>query len=279
MPVHRRLRRKLTDILRYPREAYSAADVPALLALGLVRNRCPMPGLVLLLLAGGRRVLSPRIRGAFGQRIRVNLAEQSNIDTFEELFFERIYRMEAVDFDPALVLDCGAYCGYFSAMAAGRFPVSRIVCFEANPANLGMLREQLALLANRVELVPEAVQTRTGTIRFSGAGVGGGVSDSAPEASSVEVKCIDLPGWVTAAAPSSLVLKMDVEGAELELLPALVALLPRRTVLYLETHFPDATCESLLAPYRAAGFEVQHVRSRLAEAGDFSYIEWLITRA
>jgi hypothetical protein len=49
-------------------------------------------------------------------------------------------------------------------------------------------------------------------------------------------------------------------------------------VCFLETHHPDAVCEELLAPYRAAGFTVREIRRRPAESGDFSYIEWLLTR-
>jgi hypothetical protein len=71
---------------------------------------------------------------------------------------------------------------------------------------------------------------------------------------------------------------MDVEGAEAELLPALLPLLPQKTVIYLETHYPDSVCDSMLAPYGAAGFAIHRVRSRPAPGGSFSYIEWLIKR-
>jgi hypothetical protein len=49
-------------------------------------------------------------------------------------------------------------------------------------------------------------------------------------------------------------------------------------VCYLETHYSDEVCGDLLAPYYDAGFTVKEVRRRPAESGEFSYIEWLLTR-
>jgi hypothetical protein len=72
---------------------------------------------------------------------------------------------------------------------------------------------------------------------------------------------------------------MDVEGAEIDLLPAMLDILPRQTVFFLETHYADATCEKLLAPYRSAAFAVSEVRRRAAEGREFSYIEWILSRS
>jgi hypothetical protein len=95
---------------------------------------------------------------------------------------------------------------------------------------------------------------------------------------SLEVPCLDFPRWLAGRSPASLVLKMDVEGAELGLLPAILGILPPGTVFFLETHHPDPACEQLLAPYRSAGFAVREVRRRAAEGRDFSYIEWMLKR-
>ena len=78
-------------------------------------------------------------------------------------------------------------------------------------------------------------------------------------------------------APVRLV-KLDVEGAEAELLPATLPHLPATTTCFLETHHPDATCEALLAPYRAAGFSVDEIRRRPAAGGRFDYVEWRLQR-
>jgi FkbM family methyltransferase len=208
----------------------------------------------------------------------VQLDCAGQIDVFDELFLARTYDLDAVEFSPELVVDCGAYCGYFSTMAAGAFRRARIVCFEANPANLPMLKAQLALLDVGIELRAEAAYVRDGTAAFSGGGMGGAIFESDDTSELRSVACVDFPRWLIECAPASLVWKLDVEGAERALLPATLGCLPRRTVCFLETHHPDRTCEALLAPYRADGFEVSQIRRRPGAGGDFSYIEWLLTR-
>jgi FkbM family methyltransferase len=272
-----RIRTKLADLRAYPRLAWGARDHRELWILGLVQHRVPGSRFAAALLAGRGRVVTPRLTLTHGQRIRVELDQPGQRDVFRELFLERIYDLDLVGFRPSLVLDCGAYCGYFSAMAAGAYPEAEIVCFEANPSHIAMLGAQLALLDRRVELRAAAVHVRDGTVEFSGSGTGGAISDAVSEGGT-RVPCVDLPKLMKSRSPTALVLKMDVEGAELQLLPAMLAVVPSATVVFLETHYPDVTCESLLAPYAAAGFSVREIRRRVAAGKDFCYVEWVLSR-
>jgi FkbM family methyltransferase len=273
-----RLLRKIRAVRQYPRLAFSSADRRELWILGLRRNRVPASGIAAWLALGRRRVITPRLALTRGQRVRLQLDDPNQVDVFDELFVERVYDLDAVGFEPALVADCGAFCGYFSAMAAGAFPRARCACFEANRANVLLVEAQLALLGTRVELHPCAVHVRDGVCSFSGGGVGGAVVRPGDPSPSTEVACIDFPRWLRDCAPEGIVWKLDVEGAEIDLLPATLPYLPRRTVCFLETHHPDAVCAQMLAPYRDAGFSIREVRSRLAPGGNFSYIEWLLVR-
>lgn len=276
MQLLNRLRRKIQAVRQYPPLAFGARDRKELLLLGLVRNRVFGSEALRALL--GKPLVSPRLSLTRGERVRVQFNCAGQIDVFDELFLARIYDLDAVDFAPALVVDCGAYCGYFSAMAAGVFARSRLVCFEANPANLPMLEAQLALLTVKVELRAEAVYVRDGDAGFSGGGVGGALVTPDDPGSLRKVACIDFPRWLSDCAPASLVWKLDVEGAELEILPATLGCLPRQTTCFLETHHPDDVCEALLEPYREHGFDIREIRRRPAQSGEFSYIEWLLTR-
>ncbi|HEY1793411.1 MAG TPA: FkbM family methyltransferase [Opitutaceae bacterium] len=278
MNLLRRVIRKAADLRAFPRLAWRGADRKGLWALSLVQNRIPGAWLAAGLMTGGTRVVTPALTLSRGQRVRVDLAVPGQRDVFIELFMEQIYDLSCVPFAPSLVADCGAYCGYFSTMAAGRFLGARIVCFEANPVQVAVVRKQLDLLEGRVELMAAAAYVRAGTITFAGSGTGGGVVDGGAAQGSVEVPCVDLAAWLSGAAPESLVLKMDVEGAEDVLLPRVLPALPRRCVLFLETHHPDGACEALLAPYRAAGFSVREVRRRAATGHNFDYAEWVLAR-
>jgi FkbM family methyltransferase len=272
-----RLRRKIHDVVRYPALAFGRRDRRDLWILGLVRNRIRGADTLRKLL-GRQHVIMPRLAATQGEKVRIQFSNPGQIDLFDELFIAGIYDLRAVDFEPALVADCGAYCGYFSALAAGVFPRSRIVCFEANPANLPMLDAQLQLLTVKVELRPEAVFVRDGTSAFKGGGIGGALVSPDDPDSLKRVACVDFPRWLGEIAPASLVWKLDVEGAELEILPAVLHCLPTRTVCFLETHHSDEVCGDLLGPYYDAGFTVKEIRRRPAESKAFSYIEWLLTR-
>lgn len=230
------------------------------------------------LATNGTMVVFPRPDTARGEAVRVELDVPAQIDVFEELFIEGIYDLNAVGFAPELVVDCGAFCGYFSAMAAGFFPAARLCCFEANPDNLPALRAQVEQLRVRVEINEAAVYIRDGFVTFSGTGMGGSISRWADSTDPFQVPCVDFAKWLSARSPASLVWKLDVEGAELEVLPATLDFLPRPTICFLETHLDDPTCERLLAPYRGAGFSVSEIRRRPSGVGDYSYIEWRLTR-
>jgi len=271
-----RLLRKARAVRRYPALAAGPVDRRDLWLLGLVHNRVLRPAFAARFTTTGRCLL-PRLSATRGERVRVELDHSGQIDCFNELFFDHIYDLAAVTFAPDLVADCGGYCGYFSAMAAGFFPDARLACFEANPDNLPMLRAQLAALSRPVTLHPAAVYLHDGTITFSGAGVGGAITTPGPQDSRV-IPCLDFPHWLHRQAPQRLVWKLDVEGAELELLPACLPFLPRQTVCFLETHHPAALCSALLAPYRDAGFSVSEIRRRPAQSGAFDYVEWLLVR-
>ena len=275
----RRLARKLESVRRYPRLASGAADSASLWLLGLHRNRVPGSGIAAGILLGVGRVIAPRLAPARGQRIRVDLGQAAQIDVFDELLLEGIYDLAAVTFGPSLVVDCGAFCGYFSAMASGFFPGAHIACSEANPANIGTLEAQLALLDRKVEMTAAAVHLQDGFADFAGEGMGGALVGAGAAPGSLRVPSVDFPRWLRERAPKSMVWKLEVEGAEADLLAPTLPRLPRRTACFLETHHPDRRCDELLGPYRDAGFEIHEVRRRTAPAGGFDYVEWLLVRS
>jgi FkbM family methyltransferase len=154
-----------------------------------------------------------------------------------------------------------------------------VVCFEANPENIARLKDQLALLSRPVEMHAAAVWLQDGTIRFAGSGLGGAICrDDRISHAAHHVPCINFPRWMEEHRPESLVWKLDIEGAEAELLPATLPHLPRKTVCFLETHWNDERCREFLEPYRSAGFSLHEVRRRPWEHGGGAYVEWSLIR-
>ena len=271
-----RLQRKLNEVRRYPALGAAAADRRDLAALALWRTRLLGPGTAAWLARGRNPVLTPRLRATRGEPVRVTIGDYGEMDCFDELFIDGIYDLASVPFAPDLAVDCGAFRGYFTALAVGAFPAAAFACFEPNPAHQASLQAQLALLSRPVELVPAAVGPADGTATFAGEGIGGALTDGPAGAGACVVPVVDFARWLDARRPQRLVWKLDVEGAESTLLPATLSHLPASTALFLETHYDDAHCEKLLAPYRAAGFVVHEVRRRPARG--FSYVEWRLLR-
>jgi len=201
----------------------------------------------------------PLVREA-GLRIPLNLRDSAETTIFEEIFVEKVYPLGEVDFSPDLVLDCGAFTGMFSLLARRRFPHAAIIAFEPDSHNASRFLHALATNGSEIELHEAAVGIADGHARFSGDGYGGKiVGDVDPGR---DVALISLPRILRERRPRRLVLKMDVEGAERTLLPAILDLLPADTVIYLETHDEEAIVQGYLEDFRRRGFRDLVVRRR-----------------
>ncbi len=150
-----------------------------------------------------------------------------------------------------LAVDCGANMGVVTErlMQSG----ANVVAFEPDPYAFSILEQKFAHCEN-VTLVNAAVGVGGGTVRLmradnfgenpEGASVkstilGGGRRIDA--ANSVEVPLIDFPSWIreqSAATGEIAFVKMDIEGAELDVLEAMDSqgLFDKITLTVAETH-------------------------------------------
>jgi FkbM family methyltransferase len=156
------------------------------------------------------------------------------------------------------VVDLGANIGLFGAWVLKRFRDTTILAVEADPANAAVHRRAIDAngLSDRWTLIEGFASTEAGVVRFAGgehatSRAGGG-------AGSIDVATIDVLPELAGAD----VVKIDIEGAEWELLadPRFAAVQP--SVLVLEYHEegcpgpdPARAAEEAL---RAEGLEVVH---------------------
>ncbi|HEX4098355.1 MAG TPA: FkbM family methyltransferase, partial [Caulobacteraceae bacterium] len=129
--------------------------------------------------------------------------------------------------EPRTILDVGANIGELSIYFARQLPDCRVIAFEPAPENLAGFRANLALqdpsLGN-LELVPEAVSDRSGTIAFS---IGAGLLNTAmleanrarlgaiEGVSEVDVPADTLEGHCARLGVDRIdLLKIDIEGGE-----------------------------------------------------------------
>src|SRR5690606_26233032 len=156
----------------------------------------------------------------------------------------------------ATVMDVGAHVGYYTLLfsrLAG--PAGRVVAFEPNPRNLPVLRWHVARnRCGNVRVEAAAAAERTGAARFERGG-GSGTGRLA-ESGAVEVRTIRLDDFMSAEGAGPDVVKIDVEGAELDVLRGAADMLrdARPTVL-LSTHGQDLhrACVDLL---RGQGYRI-----------------------
>jgi FkbM family methyltransferase len=136
----------------------------------------------------------------------------------------------------AVFLDIGAWVGPTALFAA--LLGAEVVAVEADPAAADRLAANLAAnpgLAPHVRVLRRAASARPGRIRLGAARKPGdsmsSVLHAAREASweAEAATPADLFAAAQEAGPGPLVVKIDIEGGEYDLLPALAAALPGRT--------------------------------------------------
>lgn len=256
-----RIERKLVEMQRWVDVVGSIADWPSAMTLAMFKTRPPKGA---GFLPRWFRQVFPQIwiRPAKlgGLSVRVDPSEPSHFVIFEEVFMKRVYDLDAIGFTPTTIVDCGAFEGHFSLLAAARFPGTPIIAFEPNTRNMAGLRANLARNHLAVDARAAAVSTWDGTADFSGAGCGGHLGP--PNATSVTVPVINLCRVIAELEPDRLLLKLDVEGEEATLLPALLPVLPRQCAIYFEWHHGRDTFDQLVSTLAAHGFVTTSTRLR-----------------
>lgn len=176
-----------------------------------------------------------------------NFWRKATAGRWEPATFEVIRR--AVDAD-TVVFDIGAWIGPTVLYEARR--ARRVEAFEPDPASAAMLRQNLAFNpeeAAKVRLHECAVWTEEGPRAMGNPHALGDSTSSlltAGAAHGFTAECIAASELVALVGPDEkLFIKMDVEGAEYAVLPALAPLLERDRVAVLVAFHPQ-----LAVPHR-----------------------------
>jgi FkbM family methyltransferase len=117
------------------------------------------------------------------------------------------------DFEPKLIIDGGANIGMFAVQATTRFPKARVICYEPDSLNFQILNNNINLNKLQVETHPLGLWSEDCVLYYHPKTSETGYVDKIPSGIPIECKLpvIEEDTW----------LKLDVEGAEYEILPAL----------------------------------------------------------
>jgi FkbM family methyltransferase len=162
---------------------------------------------------------------------------------------------------PTLIWDLGCNIGLTAAHFAVSYPGAQVVALEPDPENAELARRNTAWLGERCTIVEAALWSAEGTVSFSitpGREAGSHVSESGD----ATVRAVSPPTLIAEFGPPSFV-KMDIEGAERELLAAPAAWLSAVQEIRVECHgtYTTADCAHDL---EAAGFRTRVIPERMA---------------
>ena len=161
-------------------------------------------------------------------------------DLYQAIFIREIYRFETARSDP-LVLDCGANIGLATLYVKQLLPQARVVAFEPDPIAADTFeRNVVPASLPGVELRREAVWTRQGTVEFGSGPIDRGrvagaivAGDGGGPDSVTEVAAVRLRDFLV--EPIAL-LKIDIEGAEVDVLGDCADRLDVVDLLFVEYH-------------------------------------------
>jgi FkbM family methyltransferase len=149
---------------------------------------------------------------------------------------------------PSRIIDAGGNIGTFSLAAAARFPGVPITVYEPDDANFARLTDNLHMNGIDAKLVRKGVWSSDATLYFQKMDSYTGFVSCKP--TSITVECV-----VPEVAADDW-LKLDIEGAEYEVLPALFARGIFPYFISLELHHRREKGDGLIALARANGYRV-----------------------
>lgn len=140
----------------------------------------------------------------------------SYLFTYDEIFRKEIYRLPAVTENP-VILDCGANIGLSVIYLKNRYPEAGITAFEADPGIFRYLTDNLRSFGyeEKIQLINKAVWSKDTVLRFQSEGADGGRVENTGSSGGIEIPAIRLKPLLNRKIDF---LKMDIEGAETEVL-------------------------------------------------------------
>ena len=199
--------------------------------------------------------------------LEIRLRNRSEIRLYEQVFVENVFALEGVHQrlrkeDP-VIFDLGANCGFFSLRALDHWPKASIHAFEPQRRLGKHLSETLLRnnLSEQVKFQDKAVGKEAGNLTFyeNRSPISASlIKDKVKRRSIVreyQVGVITLDQYAEKEGIGTVdLLKIDVEGGELDALAGASRVLDMTGALFIEVHPPYATAEQVEAIGAKHGF-------------------------
>ena len=175
-----------------------------------------------------------------------------------EIYLDRVYDVPGVDLGLCTsVLDIGANVGAFALYTVSKAPQASVYCFEPARKNYDMLVRNLTTNRANVRAYRLAVAADCGTVPLVTGDLSINYSIRATSSSSEIVQTVNMSEVFAMAGVDRFdFVKMDVEGAELEILASCTdEQLRRMSAISMEWHHSTRELQSAVERLRSIGFE------------------------
>jgi FkbM family methyltransferase len=184
----------------------------------------------------------------------------SCLSSWSEIFLEGVYDWPGAPSAPR-ILDLGANIGLSILHHKKLYPDAQITAFEADPAIFAYLKRNLqANHVHDVTLINKAAWDENGTVSFWSEGADGGRVDGAMDPQSRQPTIVETVDIAEALSGQHFdFIKMDIEGAELRVLPHCRDLLAKAKAAFVEFHAPvdqPHRLSAVMGELEGAGFRV-----------------------
>lgn len=177
------------------------------------------------------------------------------LKTYQEIFVEGIYQFQSIHKQP-IIIDAGANIGISTLYFSKQYPTASIHAFEPDEKVLIALKNNMHDNAcNNVTIHTKAVWTKDTILSFDKKGSEG---SHISEAGNSKVQAIDFANFLASFQYIDF-LKMDIEGAEWDVVLHIANQLPKIQHFFLEYHGKNNEThklQTLLSLVEKAGFKV-----------------------
>jgi FkbM family methyltransferase len=180
----------------------------------------------------------------------------SDLFTLRELLSGGVYPLPHA-FSPDLIIDGGGNIGLFTLLASAAFPSARIVVCEPVPRSLAQIEKHLRLNGVSAELLPACLGGRRQTIPFYvREPIASSFDPRKPYTSTMGVEVVTLSDVLEAREARRILIKLDIEGMELEVLESFVPGEKRPVCVLGELHERRVNGRRLERIFDAAGWRL-----------------------
>lgn len=164
-----------------------------------------------------------------------------DIDIFYEIFWKKVYSFSSTG-TPRFIIDIGANVGLATLYFLKEFPGCKIICVEPDPANVETLKKNLELQIKKqqVKVYEAAISNNDGNMFLNSPQLKYNsklLADDNNDEMNLSVKVLSMNNFLKEnSIEQTDILKIDIEGSEVELFSADVSWLSIVKEVVIETH-------------------------------------------